>query len=100
MGVGRVLSGEVGFVRRACLALVSGTVETLRWASGIGWRVEKCRLENCGKMRMKGAYVVIREQSERDSVLASTPGGNLSCWAVMRLPERLESFGAVRALSG
>ncbi|MGX5844985.1 DUF1403 family protein [Mesorhizobium sp. ArgA1] len=95
----RIRPGEEGFERALCLALVAAAAEACRMAAELSRRAEKL-LAVAPKLRAKGAGEVIFLLLNEDAVSGSLTTKNLSRFAARRLFERLQTFDAVRELSG
>ena len=96
---GRLRPGDAGFEQAVCLALLEATRAALRSAGDIARRADRLAAVS-PKIRTKGADAVYRKLLQEEAVAAAAPGTGLSRWASSRLFDRLQSFGAVRELSG
>ena len=95
----RIRPGDDGFAGALCLGLAQGAAEACRIAGEVARRAE--RLEAVTpKLRAKGAGDAINRLLDDDAVPGTLTTARLSRFAARRLFERLDTFEAVRELSG
>lgn len=98
-GRGRLTPEDPDFARALCLAFAVAIQQAFNSANTIARNASTLQVV-APKLRSKGAQTIIQQLLEEDSLLATAPECGLSRWAAPRLFARLESFGAVRELSG
>jgi hypothetical protein len=95
----RIRPGEEEIERAVCLALAQGAADACALAADLSRRAERL-IAVTPKLRAKGAGEVIFLLLNEDAVSGSLVTKNLSRFGARRLFERLQSFEAVRELSG
>lgn len=95
----RFRPGGDGFERAVCLAVVQGSDDALRLAADLSRRAERLAAA-VPKLRAKGAGDVVKKLLDDEAVSGSLTTRNLSRFGARRLFERLQTFEAVRELSG
>lgn len=96
----RIRPGEgKEFESSVCLALAQGSADALRLAADLSRRAERLAAV-VPKLRAKGAGDVVKKLLEDDAVSGSLNTKTLSRFGARRLFERLQTFEAVRELSG
>jgi hypothetical protein len=98
-GTKRIRLGREEIERAVCLALAQGADDALRLAADLSRRAERLAAA-VPKLRAKGAGDVVRKLLDDDAVPGSLTTKALSRFAARRLFERLQTFEAVRELSG
>ncbi|MER2634749.1 MAG: DUF1403 family protein [Rhizobiaceae bacterium] len=99
LGAKRVRPGGEEIERALCLALTQGAADALRLAADLSRRAERL-VTVAPKLRAKGAGDVIEKLLDDDAVPGSLTTKALSRFGARRLFERLQTFEAVRELSG
>lgn len=95
----RIRPGGEEIERAVCLALAQGSDDALRLAADLSRRAERLAAV-VPKLRAKGAGDVIKKLLDDDAVPGSLTTKALSRFGARRLFERLQTFEAVRELSG
>ncbi|QPC88817.1 DUF1403 family protein (plasmid) [Mesorhizobium sp. NBSH29] len=96
----RIRPGEQKeFERAVCLALAQGADDALRLAADLSRRAGRLAAV-VPKLRAKGAGEVVKKLLDDDAVPGSLTTKTLSRFGARRLFERLQTFEAVRELSG
>lgn len=98
-GPKQIRPGGENIGRAVCLALMQGADDALRLAADLSRRAERLAAI-APKLRAKGAGEVIRRLLDDDVVPGSLTTKTLSRFGARRLFERLQTFEAVRELSG
>jgi len=95
----RIRPGEERFERAVSLAMAQGADDALRLAAELARRAEKL-VAIAPKLRAKGAGEVVKKLLDDDAVPGTLTTKTLSRFGARRLFERLQTFEAVRELSG
>lgn len=95
----KIRPGAEQFERAVCLAVAQGAAEACRLAAEISRRAERLAAIT-PKLRAKGAGDVVKKLLDDDAVSGSLTTTSLSRFGARRLFARLQSFDAVRELSG
>jgi hypothetical protein len=98
-GRGRIRPGEEKFERALCVALALAATDACRLAGVLAPRAARL-LAITPKLRAKGAKEVVQMLLDQDAVPGTLQTQKLTRWGARRLFERLQTFDAVRELSG
>ncbi|MBB6357893.1 DUF1403 family protein [Aminobacter aganoensis] len=98
-GPKRIRPGGEEMERAVCLALAQGSDDALRLAADLSRRAERLAAV-MPELRAKGAGEVIKKLLDDDAVPGTLTTKTLSRFGARRLFERLQTFEAVRELSG
>lgn len=98
-GRGKIRPGEEKFERAVCVALAQAAAEACRLAHTIAPRAARL-LAVAPKLRAKGAGEVVQMLLDQDAVSGTLQTQKLTRWGTRRLFDRLQTFDAVRELSG